>query len=194
MDTQTGPYYLILAPQEHDRQRRAGQIPGFQAPPGLSGLGRQPGEVDAGYSGFGRLDKIRSLEQERLALYGSRFHYLLLVGSHGEIPFGEFSVVFDGRNQYGNIDFDACLSPPLSDSETMEHDKLKLSDWPYADPTSEYDSNVNGCLLDGVALYTYQKAKRTLPRATSRTQSRGSCRRSQSGGSRSIPRRPWRLR
>ena len=31
---------------------------------------------------------------------------------------------------------------------------FKLSDWPYVDPTSEYDSNVNGCLLDGVALYT----------------------------------------
>ena len=44
MDIQMGPYYLILAPQDVIDERRAGQIPGFQAPPGLSGLGRQPGE------------------------------------------------------------------------------------------------------------------------------------------------------
>ena len=150
--------------------------------------------MDAGYSGFGRLDKIRSLELERLALYGSRFHYLLLVGSHGEIPFGEFSVVFDGRNQYGNVDFDACLSPPLSDSETMEHDKLKLSDWPYVDPTSEYDSNVNGCLLDGVALYTVPEDEKDPAPGYIPDAKPGSSRRSPSDGSRSIRRRPWRPR
>jgi len=153
LDPQTGPFFLILAPKA---VIDSGAIDGFRD--FKTRLGFQVSvysleSVDAVYEGSNRMERIRALELARLNSYGSRFQYMLLIGPNSVIPFAQFTVEFDGRDKDKNIDLDACKSPPLDDSSTQSALKLKLSDWPFVDPTSNFDSNGNGCLLDGVSLY-----------------------------------------
>jgi hypothetical protein len=107
--------------------------------------------IEEAYPGSSLLDKIRALEQERLTTYGSRFQYVMLVGPHSVIPIPRFCLWFNGKDGNGQTDLDACLAPEQDHAHNSLGLMLRYSDWPYADLVSEFDSNGNGCLLDGMA-------------------------------------------
>jgi hypothetical protein len=150
MDLQTGPYFLILASESIITSGSLDEFRDFKLRQGFEVAIVSIERVDTYYPGSNRIEKIRQLELERLSLYGSRFRYMLLVGPDNLIPFARFVICFDGKEENG---IPLCISPAAGDSLTESGDKLKLSDWPYVDPTSDFDSNGNGCLLDGVASY-----------------------------------------
>jgi hypothetical protein len=95
-------------------------------------------------------DAVRATEQQRRAEYGERFRYALLIGGNETIPFMTFTPTFVGKNANGNTDLDAC-DAPIDNSNFNENGiKIKISDWYYADLTSNFDTNNNGCLADGL--------------------------------------------
>jgi hypothetical protein len=103
------------------------------------------------YPGSNLRDEIRAHEQARWLELGPRLQYVLLVGPHSVIPFAWFAVTFNGYDGSHAADLDACLAAPQNSNVNWEGLKLKFSDWTYADLTSNFDPNGNGCLLDGIA-------------------------------------------
>ncbi len=75
----------------------------------------------------------------------------MLVGPHDVIPYVYFPAWFRGRDGQGNPDLTACLAAPINGGANAKGLKIKFSDWYYADLVSNFDSNGNGCLLDGIA-------------------------------------------
>ena len=91
------------------------------------------------YPGSNMLEKIRALEQDRLADYGSRFQYVMLVGPHSVIPFAHFSLWFSGKNGDGQRDLDACFGPSADPNMNALGVERRYTDWPYADLVSDFD-------------------------------------------------------
>ena len=137
LDVQNGPYFLIVAPQAIidsgalrdfvDYKFRLG----FQVEvASIESLNAAPGSIQL-------RDKIRDLEKARLQSVGSHFKYVMLVGPDNVIPFPK--IYLSTTNKDGN----SCKNPDQSKVN------WKYSDWYYADLTSNFDSNHNGCLADG---------------------------------------------
>ncbi len=149
VDPLHGPYFLIVATQEIIDSGAMDEFVTFKR-----GLGFTVGvisveEIDDTFEGASRLERIRSLEVARFNTQGKHFHqYLMLVGDRSVIPFAQFTLWFNGYQSGEStvIDLDAC------DSETPADIDFELSDWYYADLVSDFDSNGNGCLLDGVRI------------------------------------------
>jgi hypothetical protein len=150
VDTQHGPYLLIVAPQQVIHSGALDEFVDFKVRQGFS-VGVESVEwIQEAYPGSNRLEKIRALEQDRLSALGSRFHYVMLVGPHGIIPFAHISMVFNGKDGNGDRDLDACLAAEKDQHANALGVEQRYTDWPYADLVSDFDSNGNGCLLDGI--------------------------------------------
>ena len=149
-DNQNGPYFLIVAPDAIIDSGALDEFAAFKRRLGFSVELKSVEEVDAEFSGDNRLVKIRALEQARLTSIGSRFQYVLLIGTDAEIPFARLVFWFGGYvgGDEPEVDLTGCLQPEDNGL------KIKYSDWVYADLTSNFDSNGNGCISDGTAVDT----------------------------------------
>lgn len=141
VDQSNAPFFLIVAPQSIidkgalndfvDYKRRVG----FQV------------EVDSveyavsNFSGASTLEHIRNLEINRYLNYGPRFGYVMLVGSNTTIPFGRIEATANQPND--------CKKPNAG----------WPTDWFYADLTSIWDTNGNGCWGDGIFGDSSEQAK-----------------------------------
>ncbi len=150
VDAQYGPYFLIIAAQQIIAEGALDAFVDFKSRQGFAVEVISIETINGSYAGDSLRDKIRAAEQARLATYGSRFRYVLLVGTDNVLPYVQIYPWFGGKTDQG-VDLDACLMAPTSSSLNASGVKLKYSDWYYADLVSEFDSNQNGCLLDGVA-------------------------------------------
>jgi hypothetical protein len=132
VDQSNAPYFLIVAPQSIinigalndfvDYKRRVGfQVEVVSVETAISS-----------FPGASTLEHIRNLEINRYFTYGPRFGYVMLVGSNATIPFG--------RIEAGAIKPNDCKLP----------DAGWPTDWFYADLTSIWDTNGNGCWGDGI--------------------------------------------
>ena len=149
VDPLHGPYFLIIATQEIIDSGALDEFVSFKRWLGFTVAVISVEEIDATFEGANRLERIRSLEQARFNTQGFNFHqYLMLVGNRSVIPFAQFTLWFNGYKSGEStvIDLDAC------DTETPQDIDYELSDWYYADLVSNFDSNGNGCLLDGVRI------------------------------------------
>lgn len=149
LDAPNGPYFMIVAPQAVIDDGALDAFVDFKTRLGLQvevvsveSLGQPLGSPAL-------RDKLRALEQQRRSSLGDRFKYVLLVGTNDVIPFAYFTPGFVGKNGENVTDLAACKGK-IKNSNRNEHGvKIKISDWYYADLTSNFDSNGNGCLFDG---------------------------------------------
>jgi len=149
VDSLYGPYFLIVTSQEIIDSGALDAFVSYKQWLGFTTEVISVEEVDASFEGSNRLERIRSLEKARFNLQGNHFHqYLMLVGDRSVIPFAQFTLWFNGYEAEESvvIDLDACLA------ETPAGIPYELSDWYYSDLVSNFDSNSNGCLLDGVRI------------------------------------------
>lgn len=144
-DTRSGPYYQIIASQDIINSGALDEYRDFKVRQGFAVSVKSVESIATTYPPGPLRDKIRAFEQDQLATYGSRFQYVLLVGWDDVIPFIRFTPWFNGRDKEDQPDFKACLYP-----ETEEI-KIKYSEWMYVDLVSDFDSNGNGCPLDGMS-------------------------------------------
>ena len=131
VDQSNAPYFLIIAPQATIAQ---GALDDFVAYKQRLGFQVEVESVEfaiANTSGGNPTEHIRALEINRLNTYGGRFGYVMLVGSDQTIPFG--------RLDAGALTKYDCLS-----------NIGWPSDWVYADLTSNWDTNGNHCMGDGI--------------------------------------------
>lgn len=149
VDAQYGPYFLIIAAQQIINDGALDAFVDFKSRQGFAVEVISVETINGSYSGDSLRDKIRAAEQARLTTYGSRFRYVLLVGTDSVLPYVQIYPWFNGKTDRG-VDLDGCLMAPTSNGLNAAGVKLKYSDWYYADLVSEFDSNQNGCLLDGV--------------------------------------------
>ncbi|MDY7080246.1 MAG: C25 family cysteine peptidase [Chloroflexota bacterium] len=146
VDSLNGPYFLIVAPQHIIDSGATDEFVDFKRRMGFTVELTSVETVDASFNGNNIREKIRALEQARFDTTGGAFHqYLMLIGTDAEIPFARLTFWFNGYTGGDSpvVDLDACLEPE------KHKVKIKYSDWYYADLTSDFDSNGNGCLLDG---------------------------------------------
>ncbi len=149
VDSLHGPYFLIVASQEMIDSGALDAFVNYKQWLGFTVVVKSVEEVDDSYEGDSRLERIRNLEKARFNTQGKAFHqYLMLVGDRTVIPFAQFTLWFNGykAEESTDIDLDACLAA------TPAGIYYELSDWYYSDLTSNFDSNGNGCLLDGVRI------------------------------------------
>jgi hypothetical protein len=146
VDPSNGPYFLIVASQHIIESGVLDEFVNFKRRLGFAVEVISVETVDSSFSGPDRMHKIRALEQARLATKGDRFRYVMLVGPHDVIPFAQFTPTFKGSPS-----LDACDSPAKNENWTQTDIPLKLTDWFYADLVSNFDTNGNGCLLDGIS-------------------------------------------
>jgi hypothetical protein len=147
VDSLHGPKFLIVASQDIIDSGALDEFVNYKARIGFTVEVISVEEIDTTFAGANRLEKIRSLEMDRFNTQGGEFHqYLMLVGDRSVIPFAQFTLWFNGyeTGESTVVDLDAC------DAEIPAGINFELSDWYYADLVSNFDSNGNGCLLDGV--------------------------------------------
>jgi hypothetical protein len=130
-----GPVYLIVASLDVIDAGALDAFRTFKIQQGYAISIRSVEEIDAGYPGASRLERIRALEQEYLQTYGDRFQFVLLVGNDSVIPFARVTPWATGEEE-------VC---PTEDPKNY-----KFTDWLYVDLESPVDSNGNGCIMDGL--------------------------------------------
>lgn len=150
VDTQNGPFFLIIAPEAIIDSGALDEFVSYKFRLGFAVSVVSVENIDSNYSGSNLRDKIRAAEKDYLDIFGDRFQYVLLVGNKDTIPVSFVTPWFNGKDGDGNKDLDACLATPASSNSNMEGVKIKYTEWYYADLVSNFDSNGNGCLLDGV--------------------------------------------
>jgi hypothetical protein len=153
VDPLHGPYFLIVAPQHIIDSGALDEFVNFKRRMGFTVEVISVETIDITFPGANRRERIRALEQDRFDTQGGSFHqYLMLIGTDDDIPFARFTFWFNGYTGGDSPvpDLDACLAP-----ETYKV-KINYSDWYYADLTSDFDSNGNGCLLDGSLVYAME--------------------------------------
>jgi hypothetical protein len=129
-----GPVFLIVAPQAVIQADALDEFVTFKSQQGYAVNVRSVEEADV-YPGATRLERVRALELDYLAQYGSRFQFVMLVGGHDVIPFAKMTPWATGAY------------PVCPTADTVNY---KFSDWLYVDLTSNWDSNGNGCYADGM--------------------------------------------
>jgi hypothetical protein len=132
VDGQHGPYFLIIAPQAVIADGALDDFVDFKRRIGFT-VEVASIESALGLPGAAKADKIRALEQDRLATYGARMQYVMLVGTSESIPVTKVYI----NATHANI----CAEDDAT---------FKYSDWYYTDLTSNFDSNGDGCLADGI--------------------------------------------
>jgi hypothetical protein len=130
VDPLNGSYFLIIAPQAAISAGALNDFVDFKTRLGLQVEVQSVESVQRDFSGATLPNKIRALELARRASFGSRFRYVLLIGPHSVIPHTFFQPY------------------SLSTAECQANPGLP-TDWYYADLTSNFDTNGNGCLADG---------------------------------------------
>ncbi len=164
-ETTLGPYFLIVAPQAVIDDGALDEFVDFKRRIGFTVAVESLEQIDATSVGANRRDRVRNFEKEIQNDIGSRFQYVLLIGTNDEIPYPFFTEGFTGyttvNGQNNPVkDLTACLADPMaSDNLNAKNVKLKRTEWYYADLVSNFDSNGNGCLLDG----TYSKTADRAP-------------------------------
>lgn len=138
VDSQHGPILLIVAPQNVISAGALTDFADFKARQGFTVEVVSVETVDTSFAGVNRADRIRALEKARLTTYGSRFRYVMLIGTKEVIPYPVVTVNTTGKD--GNV----CTNLMAGGAN------WKYSDWYYVDLTSNFDSNNNGCLADGI--------------------------------------------
>jgi hypothetical protein len=131
VDTTTGAYFLIVATQKMITDGIFNDFVDFKYRLGFQVELASIESINATYPSGDIGEKIRTLEKARLAAYGARFRYVLLVGPNSVIPHR----FFQPYNE--------------SQSDCVPGNGLP-TDWTYADLTSNFDSNGNNCLADGI--------------------------------------------
>ena len=131
VDSSNGDYFLIVAPQQMIGDGTLNDFVDFKYRLGFQVDLRSLELISSAFTGADIGDKIRNLEKSLLSQYGSRFRYVLLVGPNSVIPHRFFAPY--------NLKVSDCT--PGTGLPT---------DWTYADLTSNFDSNGNGCLADGI--------------------------------------------
>ncbi|HVP20320.1 MAG TPA: LamG-like jellyroll fold domain-containing protein [Anaerolineaceae bacterium] len=130
-DTANGAYFLIIASQQMINDSVFSDFVDFKLRIGFQVELASVESINTSYSGADIGDKIRNLEKARLASYGARFHYVMLVGPNSVIP-------HRFMQPYNEKKSDCVPGTGLP------------TDWTYADLTSNFDSNGNNCLADGI--------------------------------------------
>jgi hypothetical protein len=138
VDSQNGPLFLIVAPQNVISAGALTDFTDFKVRQGFTVEVVSVETVDSSFAGANRADRIRALEKARLNTYGSRFRYVMLIGTKEVIPYPIVTVNTTGKD--GNV----CTNLMAGGAN------WKYSDWYYVDLTSNFDSNNNGCLADGI--------------------------------------------
>jgi hypothetical protein len=131
VDLSNGAYFLIVAPQSVIGSGALDDFADFKRRLGFEVEVISIETVEIVIADGDRSKKIRALEQARRATYGERFRYVLLVGPHSVIPF-RFMAPYNVKP----VDCRPGEGWP--------------SDWYYADLISDFDTNGNGCLGDGI--------------------------------------------
>ncbi len=131
LDPLQGPYFIVVAPQAIINSGALADFVDFKQRLGFQVEVISTETINSSFGGADLRAKIRNMEIARRGAYGSRFKYLLLVGPHSVIPMAFI-------NPYTISTADCTMNPGLP------------TDWPYADITSNFDSNGNGCLADGI--------------------------------------------
>ncbi len=137
LDSQHGPYLLIVAPQSVIDAGALANFTDYKFRQGFTVEVISIEAVDTSFAGKMRADKIRALEMARYDTLGTRFGYVMLIGTPDVIPYPIITVNTTGKD--GNV---------CTDLESGGAN-WKYSDWYYVDLTSNFDSNNNGCLADG---------------------------------------------
>jgi hypothetical protein len=145
-DYTAGPYFLIIAPQSViqagaltdfvDFKRRLGfevEVVSIEQ----AGQGASPNDIAL-------VKNIRNFEIGRYQTYGSRFRYLMLIGTNQVLPYAQVEAGVD--KDYSQAPWNSnCRNP-----QGTEPGSGWRTDWYYADLTSDWDTNGNGCLGDGI--------------------------------------------
>lgn len=129
-----GPVFLIITSQAVINSDALDAFVMFKSQQGYAVHVRSVEDADTGYPGTTRVERIRAMEQDYLADYGSRFQFVMLVGTHAVIPFAKVTAYATG---------DSPVCP------TEDPPNYKYSEWLYVDLTSDPNSNGNDCALDG---------------------------------------------
>jgi hypothetical protein len=130
-DPYNGSYFLIVAPQNIINSNALTAFVEFKQRLGFQVEVISTQKINSTISGADLAAKIRNLEIKRRSTYGSRFRYVLLVGSNSVIPVRFFH------------------PGATSTSDCQSHTGIP-TDWYYSDLVSNWDSNGNGCLADGI--------------------------------------------
>jgi hypothetical protein len=138
LDSGHGPIYEIIAAQAIFDSGALDDFMIYKSRLGFTIETKSLESIDSGMPGANRKDRIRAWEKNRRAAYAARFAYVLLVGSQETIP--HIRVAFGMDNKSGNT----CAD--VNSGVTG----YKESDWYYVDLVSNFDTNGNGCYLDGM--------------------------------------------
>jgi Peptidase family C25/Concanavalin A-like lectin/glucanases superfamily/PQQ-like domain len=130
-DPYNGSYFLIVAPQSIIDSHALTAFVEFKQRLGFQVEVISTQKINSTVSGADLSTKIRNLEISRRSTYGNRFRYVLLVGPNSVIPVRFFNL------------------RAKSTSDCQAHPGIP-SDWYYSDLVSNWDSNGNGCLADGI--------------------------------------------
>ncbi len=141
VDQSNAPYFLIVAPQVTIDKGALNDFVDYKKRIGFKVEVASIEDAIANYNGANTMQHIRSLEVNRYFLYGPRFGYVMLVGSDQTLPFG--------RIDAGTVLPNDCKLPGAG----------WPTDWFYADLTSNWDTNGNGCYGDGIFGDASQEAK-----------------------------------
>jgi Peptidase family C25/Concanavalin A-like lectin/glucanases superfamily/Fibronectin type III domain/PQQ-like domain len=132
IDASNAPYFLIIAPQAVIDSGALKDFIDYKQRIGFKVEAVSIENAVANYAGANTMQHIRSLEVNRYLLYGPQFGYVMLVGSDNTLPFG--------RIEAGAVAPNDCKKPGAG----------WPTDWFYADLTSNWDTNGNGCWGDGI--------------------------------------------
>ncbi len=131
IDQSNAPFFLIIAPATVINNGGLTDFVDYKRRVGYQVEVESIEFAVASFPGASKLEHIRNLEINRLNTYGARFRYVLLVGSNDTLPFGRINA--------GALFASDCHNDPGWPT-----------DWFYADLTSNWDTNGNGCFGDGI--------------------------------------------
>ena len=136
VDTSFGPLFLVVATQPMLSSGALDDFIAYKARLGFTMTTASIESIETTYTTGNRQDRIRAYEQSLYATYSSRFQYALFVGSTDKtMPpahLWSYSTYMDKT---------LCADPTQKG--------FRYSDWYFVDLVSNFDSNKNGCLMDG---------------------------------------------
>ncbi|MCX7859880.1 MAG: C25 family cysteine peptidase [Chloroflexus sp.] len=145
-DPTAGPYFLIIAPQT---VIQAGALTDFVDFKRRLGFEIEVVSIEQAGQGASSNDitlvkNIRNFAISRYQTYGSRFQYLMLIGTNQVLPYAQVEAGVD-RDYSQAAPNNNCRKPQATGPGSGWR-----TDWYYADLTSNWDTNGNGCLGDGI--------------------------------------------
>ncbi len=145
-DYTASPYFLIIAPQAVIQAGALTSFVNFKRRLGFevevvsieqAGQGASPTDIAL-------VKNIRNFEISRYQLYGNRFRYVMLIGTNQVLPYAQVEAGVDRDYSQAAPD-NNCRKPQATSPGSGWR-----TDWYYADLTSNWDTNGNGCLGDGI--------------------------------------------